>query len=75
MDSTTATAQRVRDALVAAERTTAWLSTKTGIPATTLARKLNGHSDFTIAEIARLAKALNVPAADLLPPEFAVVAA
>lgn len=42
-----------------------------GIPLTTFRRKLAGHTDFTVTEIARLANALDVAPHDLLPFERA----
>ena len=53
---------------VAARRqvTLSALSRATGIPRTTLSRKLRGHGDLTVSELVRLAVALDVSAADLL---------
>ena len=42
------------------------LSTATGIRRTTLYRRLRGEGDLTVAELVRLAVALEVPAADLI---------
>ena len=46
------------------------LSKATGIPLTTLKRKLDGYSEFTVGEIGRLAIALDVPGSELLPAEL-----
>jgi len=48
------------------------LAKATGIPLTTLKRKLDGYSEFTVGEIARLAVALGVAGVELLPPELTV---
>lgn len=40
------------------------------IPYTTLSRKLKGSGAWTATEIARIAKALRVPAGRLFPAEF-----
>lgn len=37
------------------------IALESGIPLTTLNRKVNGHTDFTAGELIRVAKTLNVP--------------
>ena len=69
MDQTTA--QRIEDAMLSAERSKRWTAEKSGIALTTFYRKLSGGADFTIPEVARIARALGVHPASLLPPEFA----
>ena len=46
------------------------LAERTGIPRTTLYRKLNGDADFTFPEIFRIATALGISPEDLTPPVF-----
>lgn len=64
----------VKGAMDAAERTPSWVSRKAGIALTTLNRKLEGVTDFTVSEIRRIAVALRVPASSLLPEGFFVEA-
>lgn len=40
--------------------TVVWLCETTGIPRSTLLRRLNGHAPFTLSEIDRIAMALRV---------------
>ncbi|MGN0065784.1 MAG: helix-turn-helix domain-containing protein [Nocardioides sp.] len=40
----------------------------TGIPRVTMDRRLSGETPFTLNEIDRIAEALRVPTAHLLPP-------
>lgn len=70
VNNTSATHQKIEAARVGTEYSRNQLSTRTGIPYTTLTRKLNGISDFTVGEIGRIADALGVPPWDLLPDEF-----
>ena len=60
-------AERVRSALKTQGRSQLSLSLEIGIPNTTLGRKLAGHIDFTVSEVFAIARALSVPASDLLP--------
>ena len=46
------------------------LSERTGIPQTTLYRKLRGQADFYVGEVASIAEALSVEPRELLPPEL-----
>lgn len=66
MDPRTATARKVASAIEAAKLTRQQVSDLTGIPKTTLLRKLRGHSSFTICEIASVAKAVGVKPAALI---------
>lgn len=58
-----------------AERTKKWTAERAGIPQTTFNRKLRDGADFTVGEVARIARALGISPVDLLPPEFRQVAA
>lgn len=60
MDITQGTAAAVASAMVTAGRTQVALSDATGIPRTTLLRRLGGLSPFTVDELQRIADALNV---------------
>lgn len=42
-----------------------WLSDQTGIPRTTLDRRLSGKSPFTVAELDAIAAALRIPVESL----------
>lgn len=55
-------------AMVAGGETQLGLSVKTGIPRTTLARRLSGSSPFTVAELAAIADVLGIPVASLVTP-------
>lgn len=69
-------ANLIAAALGRAERTKSWLSERTGIPRTTLTRKLTGKTDITIADIYAIAMALDVEPAALAPASLrAAVAA
>lgn len=48
----------VADARRRADLTDSQLSSTTGIPRTTLRRKLDGHDDFRLTELARISEAL-----------------
>jgi transcriptional regulator with XRE-family HTH domain len=54
-------------ALGQAKRSKRWLSEATGIAYSTLRRKLQGEADLTVLDLARIARALQVPPASLLP--------
>lgn len=71
---TTGTPTLVEAARAAAERSKQWVADKSGIPISTFNRKLAGHSDFTVNEIARIAQALGVRPSTLLPDVFREVA-
>jgi len=51
--------------------TQVWLCEKTGIPRTTMHRRLTGHSAFNLNELDRIAEALRIPTASLLHSEAA----
>ncbi len=70
METTETVATLVKGAMSAAERTPTWVARKAGIALTTLNRKLEGGADFTVGELRRIAVALRVPAASLLPEDF-----
>lgn len=67
MDITRETAALVQAALDAAGRTPLSVSEHTGIPRTTLLRRLTGTSPFTIAELELIATLLAVPVHSLIP--------
>lgn len=46
------------------------ISKLTGIPYTTLTRKLEGHADFTIRELGNIAKTLDLTLGELIPIEI-----
>ncbi|MFS0854583.1 helix-turn-helix domain-containing protein [Microbacterium sp. 179-I 3D4 NHS] len=61
-------AEAVADALQGEKRSKRWLARRSEIPLSTLRRKMQGKADFTVTEIARIAEALEVSPASLLPP-------
>lgn len=58
-----------------ADRTQKWTADRAGISETTFRRKLRGGADFTVSEVARIARALGIHPAALLPEEFRAAAA
>lgn len=72
MDTTQEVAERINEAIAAAERSNAWVARKAVIALTTLNRKLDGGTDFTVSEVRRIAHALAVAPASLLPDEFLI---
>ncbi|MDR0593714.1 MAG: hypothetical protein LBG60_10765 [Bifidobacteriaceae bacterium] len=67
-------AREVAAAIARADRSCAWVAKTTGIPNTTLGRKLRGHVPFNMVELASIAEALGVPASRFVPPSFIVAA-
>jgi len=51
------------------------LSEKSGVPRTTLDRKLNGHADFSVREVKAIAEALGTSALELTTVYTASIAA
>lgn len=70
MEQTTPTAdlaaRRVAEQIKTSGVTVVWLCDTTGIPRSTLLRRLNGHTPFTLSEIDRIATALRVSPNTLL---------
>lgn len=63
-------AERVAAAIARSGRKRNWVALKSGIPLTTFSRKVNGHVDFTVPEIVRIALVLDVKPSALLPREL-----
>ncbi len=59
-------ADRVAESIKASGVTVAWLCEQTGIPRTTLARRLNGSTAFDLNELDRIAAALRVAVTEFL---------
>ncbi len=59
-------ADRVVTAMESKGATRLGISEATGIPRTTLLRRLSGASPFTVAELDAIARALNMPVRDFL---------
>lgn len=66
MDITRGTAQAVTEALKNSGKSQLSLSDESGIPRTTLLRRLSGASPFTVAELQRIADVLGVSVVSLL---------
>jgi hypothetical protein len=64
------TAKAVVFELNRVERTKQWLSVKTGIPYSTLGRKLLGQTELTFSDLALIADALGVEPSAFTPPPF-----
>jgi transcriptional regulator with XRE-family HTH domain len=58
----------VRDAIAAAGVTADQLAHRTGIACTAIDRKLAARAPFTLPELTRIARYLDVPASSLLAP-------
>lgn len=56
----------ISDALISASMSARQLAQLSGIPSTTLHRKLAGFSSFTVAELTGIAQVLQIPPADIL---------
>lgn len=66
MDITQGTARAVNLALESAGKSQLSASEQTGIPRTTLLRRLSGVSPFTVDELQRIADLLGVPVHSLI---------
>lgn len=66
MDITRGTAQKVAAALDLAGKSQLSVSEASGIPRTTLLRRLSGVSPFTVDELQRIADLLGVPVVSLI---------
>ncbi len=64
--SDSAATRALREAVTRSQVTLSALSAATGIPRSTLGRRLRGRGELTVTELVRLAVALDVVAADLL---------
>ncbi|MFT4124425.1 MAG: hypothetical protein QM635_11410 [Microbacteriaceae bacterium] len=69
-DTTREVADKVAAALYRSGMSKRSLSAATGIPETTLLRKINANGDFGVSELVRIAKALDVPASEIAPSAF-----
>ncbi|MGC0144424.1 helix-turn-helix domain-containing protein [Pseudactinotalea sp. Z1732] len=67
-------ARNVSQAIVTQGQTKQRIAEVTGIPYSTLSRKLLGRSEFTFTEIALVADALGVSPASLIPDAFTLKA-
>jgi transcriptional regulator with XRE-family HTH domain len=65
-----AIAMRVAAEIARADRSQAWVAKRTGIPGTTLARKLKGLAQFTISDLLRIAEALAVSPSAFMTAEL-----
>lgn len=65
-DSTELVSAHVSDQIKESGVKLTWLCEKTGIPRSTMVRRLNGSTSFSLNELDRIAAALRVTTADLL---------
>lgn len=70
-DTSRGVARNVSAALSAAGIAQRDAATQTGIPLTTLSRRLTGNSPFTVTELDLIAGILGVTVSDLIAPERA----
>lgn len=70
----TLTAQKVAAAVDAAGISLLGLANQTGIPRTTLHRRMTGHSSFYMEELHTIAKALSVPVTEFVVTDKDVAA-
>ncbi|WP_161605458.1 helix-turn-helix domain-containing protein [Pimelobacter simplex] len=63
--------QAVVEEIKASGVTVVWLCEKTGIPRSTLVRRLNGATAFDLNELDRIAAALRIPTSRLLRSDAA----
>ena len=63
-------ARAVDRAIKVSGHTKRWVSEETGIPYSTLNRKLDGKADFTFKELLGLSEAIGVSPASFIPPLF-----
>lgn len=68
-------AQRVHETITRHKVSRNEISKQAGIPYATLTRKLQGHSDFTVKELGKIAKVLGLTVGDLIPAEILDAAA
>ncbi|WP_435298495.1 helix-turn-helix domain-containing protein [Timonella sp. A28] len=68
-------ARQIQEALSAEKRDKKWLSEKTGIPYSTLNRKMAAHVEFRFSELFSIAEALNISPALFTPSGFTRTAA
>lgn len=69
--TTNQTGELIAAAIRTAERSQTWVADSAGMTPATLRRKLRG-GEFTIPEVARIARVLGVAPVTLLPAEFRV---
>lgn len=67
-------ARRVAEAIEAGGQSQLRIAEATGIPRTTLIRRLSGTSSFTVAELSSIASVLGVDLGAFMPPSERVVA-
>lgn len=65
---------RINSAIVSLGKSRASIASAADISRTTFNRRLEGDGDFTLVELARIARALNVSPSVLLPDSFRDVA-
>lgn len=63
-------ADKVAAGILRANRSKASVAIAVGIPGTTFGRKINGHVEFTFAELLRIAEELGVDPSSLIPSAF-----
>ena len=63
-------ADKVAASILRAGRSKASIASAVGIPATTFNRKINGHVEFTLGELLRIADVLDIAPSTLIPSAF-----
>lgn len=72
MDHTPAqeVADKVAAGILRSGRSKSSVAAEVGIPSTTFGRKINGHVEFSLSELLRIADALGVAPASFVPAAF-----
>ncbi|WAC68868.1 helix-turn-helix domain-containing protein [Microbacterium sp. SL75] len=64
------TADKVAASILRAGRSKASVASAAGIPTSTFGRKIDGHVEFTLGELLRIARAVGVSPSEYVPAEF-----
>ncbi|MBB3158233.1 lambda repressor-like predicted transcriptional regulator [Microbacterium proteolyticum] len=64
------TADKVAASILRAGRSKASVASAAGIPNSTFGRKIDGHVEFTLGELLRVARAVGVSPSEYVPAEF-----
>lgn len=67
-------ADRVAASILRSGQSKAAVAAAAGIPLTTFNRKINGHTEFTLGELLRIAGVLNIAPSTYMPTAFLAVA-
>lgn len=74
MDHTREVADKVAAAVLRSGKSKSAVADQAGIPRTTFSRLLNGHAEFSVGQLLRVAEATGAQPSTLLPSRFLAVA-